>query len=556
MDGSSSFRKKWLYIIGWLAILLIVYGWQIVRMGGVIASEVDIFVDLVCIFPILLLLWMAFFSQFVLPVQTFGDRQKIFNRLIAYLFGSHGPALFIENGEIKEHSGERLKKGPGVLWLDSASAAVTRTAVAIKQTIGPGVHFIEKGEFIAGTVDLHTQFQSLGPREEDKPFAEKLEDQSNEEYQQIQDRRRMVSALTRDGIEVIPNISVVFRVDTGFPTKEIEPGSRFGYRAGVTRKAKENEKLDQEAIRKAIIGQGVNLNALPDENRRRLAWNELPGALAIDVWREYVGKFTLDELFSQTQTIPPPPEKLPQPTEEEVDPLSQPLQVSPTRNTWRDGLATMLRELNLMMWWAIKKLEGRKENKPQKPIPPEPPVPDNNKKDESKKVTALKVVNEMVKARLTQFDVDILDDNGKRGEGKIESDEYKLLQERGLKVLNVSIGSLRLSPTVDEQLIKQWSATWFNNARAESEQIDRKRNILETSAREQALIRYAEVVSREINDLAKKGKPDPKGTLKTLLMRSRALIRSGEHSEQLRRRMSTELEEIEDMIKWMEANGK
>ncbi|PWB74816.1 MAG: hypothetical protein C3F07_07050 [Anaerolineales bacterium] len=545
-----------MYIIGWLAILLIVYGWQIVRMGGVIASEVDIFVDLVCIFPILLLLWMAFFSQFVLPVQTFGDRQKIFNRLIAYLFGSHGPALFIENGEIKEHSGERLKKGPGVLWLDSASAAVTRTAVAIKQTIGPGVHFIEKGEFIAGTVDLHTQFQSLGPREEDKPFAEKLEDQSNEEYQQIQDRRRMVSALTRDGIEVIPNISVVFRVDTGFPTKEIEPGSRFGYRAGVTRKAKENEKLDQEAIRKAIIGQGVNLNALPDENRRRLAWNELPGALAIDVWREYVGKFTLDELFSQTQTIPPPPEKLPQPTEEEVDPLSQPLQVSPTRNTWRDGLATMLRELNLMMWWAIKKLEGRKENKPQKPIPPEPPVPDNNKKDESKKVTALKVVNEMVKARLTQFDVDILDDNGKRGEGKIESDEYKLLQERGLKVLNVSIGSLRLSPTVDEQLIKQWSATWFNNARAESEQIDRKRNILETSAREQALIRYAEVVSREINDLAKKGKPDPKGTLKTLLMRSRALIRSGEHSEQLRRRMSTELEEIEDMIKWMEANGK
>ena len=36
---------------------------------------------------------------------------------------------------------------------------------------------------------------------------------------QIQERRKQVSALTRDGIEVIPNISVMFRVDTGFPKK-------------------------------------------------------------------------------------------------------------------------------------------------------------------------------------------------------------------------------------------------------------------------------------------------------------------------------------------------
>ena len=52
------------------------------------------------------------------------------------------PRLFIENGKIKEHSGERMKRGPGVLWLDFASGAVTRTAVAIRQTMGPGVHFM------------------------------------------------------------------------------------------------------------------------------------------------------------------------------------------------------------------------------------------------------------------------------------------------------------------------------------------------------------------------------------------------------------------------------
>ena len=111
-----------------------------------------------------LLIWLAFFAQFVLPVRTFRDRQKIFERLISHLFGRHGPTLFIENGVIKEHSGERLKKGPGVVWLNSASAAVTRTATELKQVIGPGVHFIGKKETIAGTIDLHTQTQSLSPR--------------------------------------------------------------------------------------------------------------------------------------------------------------------------------------------------------------------------------------------------------------------------------------------------------------------------------------------------------------------------------------------------------
>jgi hypothetical protein len=105
---------------------------------------------------------------------------------------------------------------------------------------------------------------------------------------------------------------------------------------------------------------------------------------------------------------------------------------------------------------------------------------------------------------------------------------------------------------VEESIIRQWNATWLSNARAESEQIDRRRNIIETTAQEQAVRQYADSLSREINELMKKGRPNTKETLKALLMRSRALIRS---SEQLRRRMSTELQDVEDMIKWIEVNG-
>src|SRR5215216_162308 len=368
MDETPFFRKPWFYIAGWLAILLVVYGWQIRRMGGVEASIFDIILDLLCLFPLLLLLWMAFFAQFVLPVQTFRDRWKILSRLLTRLAGAHGPALFVENGIIKEHSGERLKRGPGVVWLDSASAAVTRTPVSIKQTMGPGVYFIGTSEYIAGTIDLHIQSHSIGPKESDRPFDAKTDSQSDEEYNQIQDRRKQVSALTRDGIEVVPKISVIFRVDTGFP-KPGQPGSRFGFRKGVTKQDRELEEKDKEAVRKAILGEGINPMAEPDSPRHRVAWNQLPVLLAVDVWREYAAKFTLDEMFLPTQVVPSTTPQMPQPTAEEIDPLSRPIRVSANRQRMRNTFASVLHEMNLFMARMLKSLEANSATSGSQSIP-------------------------------------------------------------------------------------------------------------------------------------------------------------------------------------------
>lgn len=553
MDDTPLYKKPWFYIAAWLVILLVAYGWQIIRMGGFVASELDILFDLACIFPLLLVIWMAFFAQFVLPVRTFRDRQKIFDRLITYMFGGHGPAMFIRDGILIKREGEERKKGPGVLWLDSASAAVTRTATAIKQTMGPGVHFIDNGEFIAGTVDLHVQNQGVGPKESDKPFDKKKDEQSDEEFNQIQDRRKQVSALTRDGIEVVPNISVTFRVDTGFP-KEGQPGSRFGFRTGITKRDRENEKQDKEAIRKAILAEGINPNIRPDSPRHRIAWNQLPAVLAVDLWREYAAKFTLDELFKPEQIVPPAPPQLPQPTEEEIDPLSQPLKVSTNKETMQDVLTSTLRFINLRMDWMIKWLEEKEDDKSKKPavLQPSAPAPAAAKTEPQKK-TGLQVINEMVKARLTQAEVDILDDTGRRGEGTLPSKEYELLKDRGLKLINVSISTPRFNPTVEESIIKGWNASWLNNAKAESEQVDRRRNNAEKAAEEKAKRQYVETMSREINDLSRNGKPSIKDTLKALILKSHTIIRT---NEQLRRRMTTELQDIEEMIKWIEANGK
>ena len=549
MDETPLTKKPWFYIATWLVFLFALYGWQIYRLGGVQASILYILLDLACIFPLILIIWIAFFAQFVLPVRTFQDRQKIFDRLITYLSGGHGPAMFIRNGELIKGEGEDQKKGPGVLWLDSASAAVTRTAVKIKQTMGPGVHFFDKGEFIAGIVDLHTQSQSIGPKESDKPFDTDNDDIDEDEYKLIQDRRKQVSALTRDGIEVVPNISISFRVDTGFP-KEGQPGSRFGYRVGISKKDKEKEAKDKEAIQKAILGEGINPNISSDSPRHRIAWNQLPASLAVDIWREYVGKFTLDELFKPEQLVPPPAPQPPEPVEEDIDPLTQALHLGTDLNTMQRGYISLLRRINKLMDRVIKWLDNAKPTDAKKSTPVLAQTTSGSAtKSELQKKTALQVVNEMVKARLTQPDVDVFDDHGVRTGETTSSPEYALLQKRGLRVLSVGVSNLRLNPAIEDVIINKWSGSWLSTAKEENKQIERKRNIIEAAGQDQAIRQYAEKLSVEL--LRKK----PQGyqeTLKTLIMRTRGIIIE---NEQLRSRMNAEQEVLEEIIKWMELNG-
>ncbi|MCC6500663.1 MAG: hypothetical protein IT313_10390 [Anaerolineales bacterium] len=553
MGDTPFYRRPWFYIVGWLVILLVAYFWDIFSLGGIRINEVRIFLDLFCAFPFLLVVWMAFFSQFILPVRTFSDRQKIFNRLIARLFGSRGPAIFIKNGIEEKELGEERRKGPGVLWLDSASAAVTRTATKIKQTLGPGVHFIEAKETIAGTVDLHIQTHTVGPtREGEKPFAEKKDDQPQEAYDQIQDRRKQVNALTRDGIEVVPTITVVFRVDTGFP-KDGKPGSRFGYRTGVAAKDKRDEKADQTAIRNAIIGEGINPYYKPENPRYRMAWNQLPAALAVDVWREYASKFKLEEFFTSDQDFPTPPPPPIEPAEEEIDPLTEAILVGPSRAVFQTALAKILREVNKIMARSTAKLEKKPSTPAADSRPYTPPPPPAKIKTEMK--TAFEVINAMVAARLTQQFVDALDELGKRPEHQspppVFSREFQLLTDRGLKVLSVSIDNPRLNPAVDDEIIGKWEANWLKHAKGEKDQVQQRRNVKETASEDQAIRQYAETLSKALV-IANPQRGEIKEALKMLIQRTRGIIYS---KAQLRKEMSAELHDSEDILRWIEGNG-
>jgi len=243
----------------------------------------------------------------------------------------------------------------------------------------------------------------------------------------------------------------------------------------------------------------------------------------------------------------------PQPTDEEIGALRQPTRVGGARETMQNMFASMLHQINNWMRRMLKSMEELPEETAQTSTPVPPPSSAAQKVDKGgvSMKTALQVINDMVKARLTQPEVDYLDDQGRRGDGinPLHSKEFDLLKDRGLVVLGVGINGLMFDPRIEETIIGRWSTNWLKNAKAESDQIDRKRNVVESAAREEAFRKYADMISNEIVQKRPNGIKD---TLRTLLMRTRTIIFK---DDQLRRKMIEEQQALEEIIKWIEVNG-
>lgn len=246
-----------------------------------IVSAVLLVVDIAAAYFLLDRL-VYFFSQFVLPIQNPKYRQEIHARVLN--FERRGPALFIKNGRIIMHEGEANKRGPGVLVLDTASAAVLRTDTEIKDTVGPGVKFTNGNEYIAGSVDLRAQWQFIGPLTTDQPFLNPVPS-NPKDYNDVQGRRQQTIGLTRDGFEISPRISVKFSIKRPREKVATESGviSQYGY--------------DANSVRNAITREVIELGT-KENNKVRMEWNKLPAHLVVNVWREYIRKFKLDDLFS------------------------------------------------------------------------------------------------------------------------------------------------------------------------------------------------------------------------------------------------------------------
>jgi hypothetical protein len=468
--------------------------------------------------------WVFFFSQFVLPVQGWQRRLQIFWRVL--LFWWRGPVIFVENGIPRERAGESQRRGPGVLWLDSASGGVIRNAVRFVRPIGPGVHFTSPGEYPAGFVDLHAQVHTIGPNQNDQPF------ESTDA--EVQARRLATSGLTRDGNEVVCTLSVIFKIDAE-PARGERPGSRFGYHP--------------ESVLRAIRGEGMEVQ-VRQGGARRVRWNQLPALLAADLWREYLAKFTLDELFQEQEWTFPEPPPPPSPRLDETTAYYRPFRAVKPQRGVQGALAEMLHVINRFLEARLQRyLEAFRPPSTEDTVMGRPAAPSTTT---SYRETALQMIQRMVLWRLQHPQVPQLDNHGRYTGQMQPSPEFELLQERGLRVRAVNIANIRFPEKIEEGLLQGWTASWLERARKEHQQIEQQRAITQVQAQERALIEYATRLSRDLEGVQSSGHDvNVNQTLRALLQRSR---RELQRDPALQQRATNEIVQIDEILQWLESN--
>jgi len=396
-----------------------------------------------------------FFSQFVLPIQNSKDRQEIHYRVKNFESGNRGPALFIKNGRVITHEGEAEKRGAGVIVLDTASAGVLRTDTEIKDTVGPGVKFTKGNEYIAGSVDLRSQWQFIGPLATDQPFLNPVPISSPKEYNETQGRRQQTSGLTRDGFEVSPTISIKFSIKRPDENRPTQSGvtSQYGY--------------DANSVRNAITREVIHLRTM-DNSQVRLEWNKLPAHLIVNLWREYIRKFKLADLFTTSG------------------------------------------------------------------------------------VSGLQTIEDMLNKRVKQNDVVGLDDTGAPTGEWIESIEFKQLQSRGLEIIDVRIHNVLFEPTIEEQIVQQWSAEWLSMAKREENQLKLMETLIGNASRDEASRSFAMIASQQFGGKTTMPQQNPFKTLQLLIQPLKEYILSESSTNS---NVEVESRKLDEVWKWLLDNN-
>jgi hypothetical protein len=245
-------------------------------------------------FSVTLVGGLMLISQFVLPVQTQGERRAVFDHFMQFVSGNAGPIIFVKDGKVVGRKEELKRYGHGVALIDAVSAIVLERAAAqqwwfpaqnmetsnartpepvstgpaLVRAAGPGIAFISPGERLVATLDLRRQ-----------------------------SRGTPAKALTKDGIEVGAFISVTFGLDphpehAGQPEPRERPDD-----AAPPERAERNQpayQFNRGSAFKAVYGVALG-------DKQTIEWTELPLHVAVETFRNVLAEYRLDELFQPTK---------------------------------------------------------------------------------------------------------------------------------------------------------------------------------------------------------------------------------------------------------------
>jgi len=331
--------------------------WVLVS-GGLRVNLVFIILDLT-LFLFTFFSFIFIFSQFIFPLSSDEDRFAAFKRLLLYIFAQHGPISIIKDGSTSNIYHNVKINNPGVIRLDSASAALLGNKTGLNRVVGPGVVFTEKSESVIDSIDLHIQKHWLGPFENENPFSSKRKTENSVEFQERRKRADQTRGFTKDGIEIIPSFLISFKLISS-------PGdgnTAFGY--------------NPLSVQRALIDQPIQ--QINQDNEMAVQnWNKLPGFLLTDIWREILQKFRFSEIFHENDS-------------------------------------------------------------------------------------ALKLIIEHIQARLTEKEISEIGEENIFIGKKITSNEFALLQEKGIVFLKLYLQQLWFSPEIETQLARRIKSNDYQN---------------------------------------------------------------------------------------------
>ena len=153
----------------------------------------------------------------------------------------------------------------------------------------------------------------------------------------------------------------------------------------------------------------------------------------------------------------------------------------------------------------------------------------------------------------------LLDEYGRETNETQESREYKILDEMGIQVIDVSIGNLRFPRTVESQLVQQWLSTWLERAVAERQAIESHRTLAREKGREAALLEFAEGVVQTIGESLvdddgnllpnkHKSRPNLKTSLEMLVSSTQQLLTRNPNLQQW---LLDEDAELASLLEWI-----
>jgi hypothetical protein len=288
------------------------------------------------------MLWLL--ARFVLPVQTRAQHRGVFGRLLLYVQGQHGPAVFVKDGRLVASREERLKQGAGIALVDPASAIALEHETPprplapasphrVRDGLGEALYRYEKRllsdprlvlKYIGSLLyalrwfsvipgrRLHRRLLALRlirPRRPPRPprvarvegpgivfIAPDEKVRETLDLRKQSRRRPGIKGLTRDGIEVETTVNVTFVLDD-------EQTGQEGWEEETTKRVERNLPaftFNRRSAFRAVYGSPVRKKTGEGKDEEVKGWMDLPAYVASDIFRDMLSTQTLDNLFRPT----------------------------------------------------------------------------------------------------------------------------------------------------------------------------------------------------------------------------------------------------------------